>query len=79
MIPNEEFWRVRSAILLAMRSEGPEQLDSLAESLKDKVDNDTGRRLPVEAYRLLYAAVLIGRLTGFGELAVDHGDTSPLR
>lgn len=62
MIPNEEFWRVRSAILLAMRSEGPEQLDSLAESLKDKVDNDTGRRLPVEAYRLLYAAVLIGRL-----------------
>lgn len=62
MIPNEEFWRVRSAILLAMRSEDPEQLDSLAESLKDKVDNDTDRRLPVEAYRLLYGAVLIGRL-----------------
>ncbi len=62
MVPNEEFWRIRSAILLAKRSQDPEQLDSLSESLKDKIDNDTDRRLPIEAYRLLYGAVLIGRL-----------------
>ena len=62
MIIDEEFWRVRSAVFLAMQSEDPEQLDALADSFKHKVYDDTDRQLSVEAYRLLYGAVLIGRL-----------------